>query len=161
MIATAALFTRMSQRPNSASSCSTIAWYSARLLTSAAAAIAVPPAAVISATTLPAGSGMWLWLITTLAPAAASAAAMALPIPVAAPVTSAVLPASAVLRWPVLLRVRSCCTSGRLRGAGRVQKTPSGVGEQRHHHVLHERDHDDHRDQRPRAGSAASRGLRR
>src|SRR5438045_4439882 len=67
------------------------------MLTSAAAAIAVPPAAVISATTLPAGSGMWLWLITTLAPAAASAAAMALPIPVAAPVTSAAFPASDVV----------------------------------------------------------------
>jgi acyl-CoA synthetase (AMP-forming)/AMP-acid ligase II len=60
VIATAALFTRMSQRPSPASICSTIAWYSARMLTSAAAAIAVPPAVVISATTLPAGSGMWL-----------------------------------------------------------------------------------------------------
>src|SRR5262249_12548024 len=75
----------------------TMGLYSARMLTSAAAAAAVPPAAVISATTVPARSGMWLWLTTTLAPAAARVPAMALPIPVAAPVTSAVLPASDVV----------------------------------------------------------------
>src|SRR5690242_11240027 len=50
----------------------------------------------MSATTFCASSGVWLWLITTLAPAAASAVAMALPIPVAAPVTRAVLPPSGV-----------------------------------------------------------------
>jgi hypothetical protein len=60
VIATAALFTSTSHRPNAASISSTIAWYSVRLLMSAAIATAVPPAALIAATTLPAGSGVWL-----------------------------------------------------------------------------------------------------
>src|SRR4029453_8502976 len=94
--ATAALLTRTSQRPYSPSSRSTMARYWARLLMSAAMARAAPPAAAMSATTAAAGSGVWGWLTTPRAPAAARAPAMALPIPVAAPVTSAVLPAREV-----------------------------------------------------------------
>jgi hypothetical protein len=58
MIATAALFTSTSHRPYSASIRLTMAWYSPRLLTSAAIASAVPPAASISATVLSASSGV-------------------------------------------------------------------------------------------------------
>src|SRR6266540_5061518 len=96
VIATAALLTSTSQRPYSPSSRWTMAWYSARLLMSAATARAVPPAAAMSATTAAAGSRVCGWLTTTRAPAAARAPAMAFPIPVAAPVTSAVLPARKV-----------------------------------------------------------------
>src|SRR6516162_10177701 len=92
-MATAALLTRMSQWPNSASMCSTIAAYSEPLLTSAPIAVAVAPAWLMPSTTLSAGPGVWLWLTTTVAPAVASAAAIASPIPVAAPVTRATFPA--------------------------------------------------------------------
>src|SRR5262249_51618499 len=83
-VATAALLTSMSHRPNSASISSTMARYSARLLMSAATVIAVPSAARMPAATFCAGSGVCGWLMTTRAPAAAnSVVAIALPIPVA------------------------------------------------------------------------------
>ncbi len=47
------------------SSRSAIAWYSARLVMSAATAIAVPAAVSMPATILSAGSGVWLWFTTT------------------------------------------------------------------------------------------------
>jgi hypothetical protein len=58
VIATVALFTSTSHQPHEASTYSIMAWYSARLLTSAATAIADPPAAWMSATIFPAGSGV-------------------------------------------------------------------------------------------------------
>ena len=58
VIATAALFTSTSQRPYAASIRRTMAWYSSRLLTSAATASAVPPAASICATVSSAGAGV-------------------------------------------------------------------------------------------------------
>src|ERR1700677_252287 len=96
---TPALLTRMSTWPHNLSARATIAETSSKSATSAGSAIAVPPLARISSTTLmalskeaPARS-----LTTTFAPRAASPRACERPRPEPAPVTIALLPSNSIL----------------------------------------------------------------
>src|SRR3954470_16240333 len=94
---TAALLTRMSSAPSSATVRSTAASTCSRERTSQPIAIAVPPSRVI-ASTVSAQSSSRRSLTATCAPSAASLIAVAAPIPRPAPVTSAARPSSRAMR---------------------------------------------------------------
>src|SRR5216683_718962 len=99
-----ALLTSVSRRPSSLTACSTTSRACRWSVTSAGAASAVPPASRIveasSASRSPRRATR-----ATAAPSAASLTAVAAPIPLLDPVTSATVPASVVIRPPVLDRV--------------------------------------------------------
>ena len=100
---TPALLTRMSTRPHALSARAAISETCSKSATSAGSAIAVPPPARISSTTLMALSkgGPPRSLTTTFAPRAASPRACERPRPEPAPVTMATLPSkSIVMRFP-------------------------------------------------------------
>src|SRR5262245_10942820 len=99
----AALFTRMSTRPNFSTVVSTIAWISSSFARLVGTAIASPPASAIFATvsSIVPGSGSGFAAVAraahaTCAPAAASATAVAAPTPRLAPVTIATLSSSSM-----------------------------------------------------------------
>src|SRR5271155_4052009 len=102
----AALFTRISSRPNFASTCWNPAFTCAESATSIGTARAAPPTPSISATS-EASFSLLRAAAPTIAPAPASASAVARPIPCDAPVTSATLCLSENIRL-VFRRFRAC-----------------------------------------------------
>src|SRR2546421_12398261 len=96
---TPAFAKKMSSLPHVATAFSTISWLSAAFATSARAARAWPPAFSICSTT-PLAPASSMSATTTRAPSRAIASADAAPIPEAAPVITATLPLSLIVRPP-------------------------------------------------------------
>ncbi len=105
---TAALFTRSSTGPSSATARASAAWACVVLPTSAGTASAVRPRSWISAATASSWSPLRA-IRATLAPASASPSATSRPIPRPAPVTSATRPSSAASITRRMRQVRREC----------------------------------------------------